>query len=563
MLAFAGGRGPACASAAELEAGLLPPAQRAAVQARLAGPATGAIARELEAQVAAWARERAEACGEARAHPEALATLQRTECLERRGLALSALLEVLTTAEPEVLGRAEGLVDQQLVDPSCRQARAAHVGDEVGPEQRPLALELRRGLLQGRALGLTGRLAEAVELDHQMTARAADAGLAGFEGEGLVQGAVHEMYQGHDDVALPHLEAGLGRLLAAGADDQAVLASRWLMGLLVQRPDGLPTARHVLVTAEGLWARLGRPRSLEVDLLGARQSLAWAEGRHADAVGFAERRVALAVEVFGPHALEVVQARGALAIALWESGEVRRSNEEDAQALASLERRQGASNPMLFTRMVSLALGLRHEGRRPEARALLERARVIAAAADPTNATAVGIDAELAQVLVGADDAQALRLVDGAVAVLEKLSSPHELIKALVIRARVHTSSGHPEEALRDTALAERLLSGISDPTQKRRRAVTLAEAQALAAQGQGEAARRRYEEALALPLSVIPDERAELRFGLARALRAAHQDPERADELARQARADYAAFPGFEKERQAIEAFLSVSPGR
>ena len=559
VFAWRHGEGPGCPTEAATREAVLPAGAHAALAARLSTPGTRALLPELDAQLTTWAREQVQACAEAQQRAAPVHTLQRSECLERRGLALAALAEVLSTAEPEVLARTAGLVEQQVGEDTCRRSPGSRVSDDVPLAQRPLAIELRRELLRARAQGLTGDLVGAVERDGRIVARATDAGLPGFAGEALVQQAWGETYAGHDDLALAHFQAGFARLLAAGIDEQAVLAGRGMVGLLAQRPDAWMTAHAVLEASEALWERVGRPRALEVELLGAHHALDLAEGRPLDALQHAQRRLALATEEFGPEALATLEAHGSLAIAYWEAGDLRRSNQEDALALALLERRQGPGNPVLLTRMLSLAVGLRHEGQRAEAQALLEKARAQAGAGRAGDAVPAAIDAELALLALGVDDARALALADACIANTATHSNPLELVKVLVTRARALTGLGRARDALADCARARALLAPLSDPGHKRQRSLLAAEGEARLALGEAGPALAAYEEAAALPPSTIPDERGSLRFGLARALRAAHRDPTRAAELARQAQADFAAFPGFERERQALDAFTAA----
>ncbi len=553
--------GTTCPSAAELEARAFPAGQRALLEARL-GPSGKPLLTQLERIVKDWALQSVEACAEAGQTPPPPLALQRRDCLERRGLGVTGVIEAVGMVEGALERHAADTVELMLGDVSCRwpEQYSRKTADEVLPGQRALARRLRSDVLRTSALAALGREADALALAQQTRERATDAGLVGFEAEADYQVAAQELVQGLEAQSVADYQRAFAHFLEAGIDDRAVIACGQWVRQTADRTDTLPAARAMLAVCEALWARLGRSRSQEYSLLVAQSAVAGAEGDDARRLALCERRVALSVELFGEESRFTAQARGTLATALWAVGDVSRSNREDEQALALFTRLNGPDDPALIARYISLATGLRHEGRRAEAMTLLEKGRaLITRLGDATSSLGADVDLALADTCLGADDARALQLSTSVVTFYEGKQNTMELASALSTQADALAALGRGEEALAVCRRLGGLLPSLADPDGAWRDGRTLCEAEARTVLGQPAAALALYEAAAKGKPGEIPDDEGHQHFAHAQAVRAAHGDPARAEVLARQALAEYSVFPGFEAERKKIEAFLAT----
>lgn len=561
-------RGAECPSEADSLAGVWSAQTRAAVETRLVASRPESAARVAAAldllgrRAEAWSKESAAACHAAAARTATHVDLQRTACLKRRGEALQILIDAVSQADPVVVARSDELVDGYLEDASCSDpAQLARLtADDVPPAQAELARALRGKVMRARALDLLERGTEALAQAREVRAQAADAGLRGFEGEALARAASIEVYQGDGVGAAADYGRALQLFLSAGIDDRALRAGVNLVRQLIAREDRLGEARQVLAVAEALWLRLGADEKLELELNDARAALLDAEGKSDEAVRLAERSVELAVRNYGPRSLEVVHAKVALASWQWSLGRVAQSNQLEADAVAIFKALKGPEDPLLATRYVTLGMGLTHEGRRAEGIALLEQGLALARRTlEKNDATTVDLCIELAEALHGRDDARALTLAEEAVAFYDRRTDQASLSGALYTRARALTAAGRTAEALADCERAATLDEGEVDPVGDvaRSRYECLGEAHEKrgAVAAALDAWTRAYE---VTPKSPLPDVRGRDAFALARALRAAKKYPDKARALAKEALAEYAAFPGYEAERKQIEAFLA-----
>jgi len=221
----------------------------------------------VDEYVAGWERLRARSC-----EPEATilegpgGAALRERCLDRRRVALQALLEGFEQAKPDTVARAVGSVAalpevERCGDP---EALVAELPPAVPPELRDAVEAVRYELARGEGLLAGGRYAEALEL-----ARRADAEAQALE---------HRPLQAETRYLL-------GRLLDLAGNSEAAAAALEEAGLFAA------ASRHRRVLARALVDQVyvlgvSMPHMAEADKL-ARRAYAELEGADMEAEGLA------------------------------------------------------------------------------------------------------------------------------------------------------------------------------------------------------------------------------------------------------------------------------------
>ena len=554
------GQPPRCPSADELRASVLPPAIHAALEARLTAGHGAAPLAVVERVVAAWSRDSALACAARRAEATP-ATQLRVDCLARRGATLTAALEALGELE---VGRAISAPEAEgaLAGGNACEAPGglgSRTSDDVPEALRPLARQLRSQLIKAQVLSQFEQDTQSLALAQDVVARARDAGLWGFEGEGLYRLAVEQSAFGRDAEGLAAQQASVERLLAAGVDDEALWsAARWAR-VLARVPSRAEEARVVLGLGEALALRMGNPPAVERTLFGARSAVAGALDDQDAGVRLAEQMLDRLTADGGSE--YEAEARGRLAEALWAAGRWRESNEEDVRALCLWRTVLGADHPRLVDRYLSPAMGLRQVGLRAEARAVLDEGRALSRRVSATpNANTVDLDLEAGLLDVDEHPDRALPLIEQALAFYSAGEAPVRRRVALAARAQVRSNQGAWELALADCRALEDVVSteGAAEGEAVRLRA--RCEAPILLSRGDVAAALVRFQRAP--PEADDPPELAGHTYqAWALALRRARQPEAAVRAMAQRAQAAYGEGPGFVDERAALARLLSATP--
>jgi tetratricopeptide (TPR) repeat protein/predicted Ser/Thr protein kinase len=547
---------PSCPTQAEVLARAWSPETRSALGAHLQGLApdrpegTAAVLGQFDLLFGRWAQAVPLACQALQARPQGSEELGRVACLEREERRLSALERALLEGDAVVAGAADEFIRGSFQLPCAdAQALARRVSDDVSPEREPLARELRAQLLFGSIDLTVGRAARALERARGVTARAAEAGLPGFESEGLFLSAN----------AL--VEASLSRALTAGIDALAVqVASSRAVSRYNARghPDDV---RRLASLAEALWHRLGDDPRLEFEVCAALRVAALAQGDLQEAVALQRRQLAVVSRIWGETdsvALSVLQG---LAERLQEAGDLGEAIELYQRLLTLLQRVPRASWGQRVDVSTDLAEALCAAGRRAEARAQL--AEVLAQRppdAPLSEDFAWGLELEQCNVWLVDDPARAVRHCEAALQ--QAGDSDGARGEALLLSARALTAAGRPKEGQRACEEAAPLLSQQQDTTGALALELEACRARAAEALGETTKVREGWSRAAARVGRWTPAAaRAETSLHLAQALWATPVDRPHARALALAAAQALEGLPGLAPQRDEALAWLRDHP--
>jgi tetratricopeptide (TPR) repeat protein len=358
-------------------------------------------------------------------------------------------------------------------------------------------------------------------------------------------------------------------LLRTGSPERAHGALENSLGGLSFAKADLPQAEAHLRQALAHWERSVGPNHpdtlLAVTNLGA---VVMQEGHYQIAVDLLRRALLSGEKQFGPDHPRIAMILSKLAVVLFET-----EHEDEALAMAQRvvaidERAFGAESVQVATALNNLAVMFQNLHRQSEATATLRRAVALLERKRDVNPAllgglygTLGLSLYLEQRY---DDALAYE--QRALAVLEPIlpaqgeSYGHTALDACRIYLAKHQLEQARRECERGFPVFERAL-GANNARLADEMVTPIAEL---------ELARGRFPEAIAaleraLALSAdgsTPMTTARIKFRLARALRAARRDPNRATELARAARDVLAGSGGlYGEERAELDAFLASTP--
>lgn len=529
------------------------------------------VERALDRYTRSWADQHRGACEATRVRGEQSEDLldRRMLCLDQRLQEVAALSRLLVRADEPVVRRA-GRVAETLGDLSeCSNTVALleRVPPPADAGLRSRVQEARARLAEAQALLAAGRFPAATAIATRVERQSAALAYAPLRAEALY--TVGDLREKTGDFA------GSERLLyqaiweAEKARDDLLRARCWrkmvyTVGYRLGRfEEGHRLVRH----AEAALIRAGRPRSLESALLDIEASLFYMEERYPEALATFQRALALHGEPGTPRLFVTLSNLGNL---YQVTGDAVRAVDSQRRALAIGERELGEMHPDLASLRLNLGLALLDLGNRREAEAHLRRSLA-------DREQLLGPDhpdvAESLEALGGlwidtGRAAQALPMMRRAVAIFEA------------------KMPGHPLTALCRGTLGEalRVLGRHDEAAAEYRAALRGVETSffgpehiyvSLPLQGLGLLLVDRGRPAEALP----PLERAlevrerqpvprgwleDTRFTLARALWDSGRDRARALELARQARAGFAALGEAERTHRAeVEAWLAARGDR
>jgi tetratricopeptide (TPR) repeat protein len=507
------------------------------------GPATWArVERAIDARADAWKTMFQETCESTLVRAQQSDALfdRRVLCLNGQLQELATQIEVLATADDDVLDRAAEAVDRLPPATRCGAVEVARA-PPVAPTQVAAALAVQRvqaGLSHAAAVARAGRVRDA--LAETLAARRD----AEATGEAAVIAAARlqlgELQLELDQPAAAE-ELLFAAIDAARASGDASVAARAMLALVDVR--GIRLAQ----TQEGLrWARLaeaelqafGLDPALHVTLWSHRSALEWTLGDHAAALAWLQRAEQRAAAELGPQHSETARLRLRLARALWSRARYEEAaavlQTAEAAVIADLGPDHPETASVLFEQGALAWLGGRHE----EALARFQRALAIRERAYGPGHSAVArclgsVGAVLATM---GRFTEAMPYFERALAALEAIHGPehNELTATLEnlsqLAAELGDHTGALQHARRSLAIRVAAL-GESHPDVARAR-LTLAAR--LHHGGDHEAAIVELERARSLRLAT--DEHAVLlgraSLMLARAWLASGRDPARARQL-------------------------------
>jgi len=461
-----------CAAAERAGTALWSPAVRARVEeafVRSSARDASVTLGRLDTLLAARARElgamRREAC-EATARHEQSTELRelRMACLDRRGLEITALVDVLATSPEQAL--VDRAVQAAQALPSARACAdgASLLGalpPPAEPGMRAQVDALERRLTRAETLERAGKFADALEVATAVSADADALGYAPLRARARMAMAVSlNGLARHDEVAATLREA---TPIAAAARDDAMLARMWILlygtvGYQLSRPAEAAQLEPVVAAA---LERAGSPEELRGNLANARGAIALGAGDYARAA----EQFAAAVEHMsrglGPTHLKVATSLQNQGLAL---GELARHDEARAaleQALAIHREVLGENHPSVAHGLKMLGSQLDVMGQPAEALELLRRAHALQQRTLPEGHPSLAYTANSIGVVLERLERceDAIGVYEEGIALLEKRSD--EAGVAARMRANVASCLGQLGRHAEALAMYERALEAL------------------------------------------------------------------------------------------------------
>ncbi len=554
--------------------------------------------RALDAWAGAWVSMRTKACVATRVAGEQSVEVlnQRMACLDRRSMDFESLVRRLSTAGEVPVGEAvkgaaglPGLFE--CVNPSSLAAQAV---PERGAARERFD-ELRRDLARARSLQLVRAVEPGLRLAQEVEQKAKVLQLDGLRAEALL--VVARL----DDAAGDYLKAQESQLEAlhlAQAQGQDVLVAEACIGLVES-----VGARQYRFDEAHRWEKLAQASIARAGLAGQEQeatffnsagsvalhereyersydlykkalalrerlhgkehvwvadtlsNLAWTcngLARREEALEHARRALAIREKLLGPSHRDVAVSLHGLATILRETGQVKEGLALSERAVALDERTLPSAHPFLAASLNDLAVARISAGDVHGARKAVEDALAIKRKRLGEDHPDIGSSLlNLAGIeVLGGDYRRAIELGEEIVR-----RFPAEKAGALRYQGEAHRRAGDLGEAQRSFKLALETLSAKPDEDVEAMVLTGLAECEL--SRGLRAEARGRLERALEIgeKSRFPPQDLAQTRFALARALPAAQTDRARA--LAREARAWFETT-GRQAERAQADRFLA-----
>jgi tetratricopeptide (TPR) repeat protein len=508
----------------------------------------------LDRYAARWDELRAGACRstmiDATHPPESLAQIR--ECLDERKLALAQLVAVLRTADSEVLRRAIGAATLlPLLDPCVDHqwlTQRVRPPDDEGTREQVLAL--RERMAHSRALADAGRVDEALALVGPVLDEARAVGWTPLVAEAELATARVREAKGDFAAAEASYRAAYLTAGAAAADDiatEAAVNSISVVGDQLGRHDD--ALAWVELTQMGL-ARMGEAEHglRAAHLHRSAGFLHHARGDYTAALAEHERALAMSEPLLGAQHPTVGASLAGIGLVHFKQGKYDEAIEYLGRAAAIDELAFGPNHPDYAHALDELAAAHHLRGDHDEALALHSRALAIRDSVLGPDHPSVALSLNnLGNVHQSLEDFDAALVVhQRALAIWERALGPEhpDVAASLYNLARLHTKRGVPTDALecfrRSLAIAEKALGADHPHVAYPLTGIGIASMDL----GRPREAIAPLERALALREKgkVDPNELAESKFTLARALWAAEDDRARARELARSAEQAYAA---------------------
>jgi tetratricopeptide (TPR) repeat protein/predicted Ser/Thr protein kinase len=493
----------------------------------------------------------------------------RLACLERRRTELASLMQVLSHADAQVVGRAVEAAFGLPSPASCDAVddRTAIDALPEDPADRARVVEARRALADAESLIAAGKGREGLARAEEALAIARATHHRATEAEALMQ-------IGDSNEAAGLYEAATGpyaRAIAAGeaaSDDGTVAraAARlaFISGDKLLRPE---EAAQWLDLAYAALDRLGPSDAVRVKILQAHAPLLTAAGHPEEALPLFEELLPLAARVYDEESPRTSFALNNLGFTQQMLGRHAAALETHRKAVGILERTIGPDSPTLAIDMCNVGSSLLGLGRYDEARAALGRAMELASSADPESFWIGWASQYLGLVALRTGDGpRALDAASRGLAVAARRGPPAArlLVGLRTVQGRALLQRGDVDGAVTAceqgvSALEERTL-----PTPDR-----VLEWDPYACLGEAQLAKGKTDDAVAwlarstaLPRRVYPGDLAVARFGMARALLASRRDPARAAGLADEAAKELAATEGRARERDEVQRWMARPRG-
>jgi tetratricopeptide (TPR) repeat protein len=548
----------------------------------------------LDQYARAWVAAQNDACEATRVRGDQSEELLdlRVECLSHRLEDVRALTDLFAHADCRVVEKSVQAVAALPALDECSNAAAlkATLRPPADAKTRADIESLRKRLAASKSLDDAGKYADALTIAAAAARDAKTLHYRPVEAEALCRLGEAQDWAGDARAAEQSLLEAASSAEASHHDE--VAARAWIALIRVV---GYAEARYdqALIWArfaEAAVDRLGAPGLLRASLLLNQGLVLQEKGEYEPAVAAYREAAAIRERALGPSSLEVAGALNSVGIGLYQLGRLDEAQPMHERALAIYEQALGREHPLIGTSLTKLGNVLLDRGRPDDALALQLRALAIRertlAPGHPQIAMAMGnvgnayfIGGHYEQALdyqrralaiqekaLGPDNPRLANTVNNIGAVLLAQHRYEEALaqqrRALAIRQKV-LGEKHADVALSLNNVGE-VLAEMGKPREALgyyERAVAMWEqtlgkdhpelTDGLVGLGKVELALGAPEKAIAVLERAFalkpehpddPNDRAELKFTLARALWAGKRDLERARSLAVQARAGYAA---------------------
>lgn len=297
----------------------------------------------------------------------------RQVCFNRKLSELKSITQLFATATPEVVENARKVVES-LQDPS----ECTELVDGLKPPKDQRVREqveaVRIQLVEARTRLGAGRYAKALKKAQEAVQQAATVKYRPLEAEALLLLAQAQDKQGDWNAARVSLESAL--LAAEIGKHDEVTARIWTLLVWVagyrqaQYAEGRKSAKHALAWLE----RIGNPLSIRGDLYQRLGSVAFGEGKYAQALNYYQKAKDLRVKLLGSDHYEVARAAMNLANAYSRLGRLDEALLQYNSALTTLERQLGAQHPDVARLLINLGISQTRLGNQAEALSCYQRA---------------------------------------------------------------------------------------------------------------------------------------------------------------------------------------------
>lgn len=526
---------------------------------------------KVQSLAGTWSEQHRDACDDTHRRGQQSEDLldRRMLCLDRRLTETDALLERFETADRSVVEEAPEAIERLPRPEECGDIEAL-LGAPRPPRDRQAREALRRTeaeLAQAKALAAAGKYPEALTRAQAVVETADGLEQRGLQAEALVlAGEMHRWLGNGSDGANALVEA-MWAAEASRKDRLAAEAARHLVWLLGVDQRLFLRAHYWVRLAEAKLDRAaGDVRELRADLDDAAGSLLRIEGRYAESLERHTRALETRQEIENA-SLEVASTSDYLASTLGSMGRHEEALVHRERALEILRRELGPEHPKLAQTLTNLGIELKYLGRYEEALEHQQEALdIFRSSLGPDHRFVVSALNNLATTLNEMDRySEAEGYLAEALEVIQRNAGdgtpdPSQLTLTLFNQAATLQHLDRHAEAVglfRQALELDEQELGASHPYV----ADDLFElATSLLAIGEAGEAARHLERALKIreETDAPPATVAATRFALAKALRQAGRDPERARRLAEQARELYREDSEHHREELTqVEAWL------
>jgi tetratricopeptide (TPR) repeat protein len=486
---------------------------------------------------------------------------RRLQCLEREREQLEALADVLSQADASVVDHAIDAAYALPAPSKCVTSDLASVPAlPSAPDLRARSLAVEREVARATALGNAGQDPQVEELVERALPEARAIPDPRAEAELLLLQGRARRGRGDTAGALPLLQAAV-RTAVVAADDATAARAASAAASIVCGWLRTPAEAEVWVgLADAFAQRAGHDDTVDSAVLHARALITTARGHHEQALALHDREIAILERTYGerdPRVAAAILSRATTRIALGQSEQAIADLQRSIDVLAAT---RGPTNPHLDLPYYNLGVALLFVGRWPEAKAAFQRALDLQSGRPP-GALTISIFSGL----IEADDA--LGDPDAAVALatqgmeIARASGQGGQLRWDLLRSRADARekkgdlTGKREDCRQ--ILEEQKALGTIGPDRSYHPDSLLCLGEVELASHRTAAALEYFEQSAALEDRPVASELPTARFALARSLRLAGRDPQRARALARSAREGMIKLPGHDKEVAEIDRWL------